>query len=433
MNINIFFLLSAQRQNEDFMRKTSEFLNENRSAMIDYILAVSTLTRNDDNFTISAHHDHLDILMSLRERRKRKPALESESVPVLPHQLDVPRHLAIIVSATIRKHRAHTDSESGSDESVGEFTSRCMEVEEQALRRVSQLATSIIGQHEETVHNPAPVSTDRLSVPSALRPRAASDPLSTRSGSSPNIITQSFEALAIDVAAQDPLSQHSDLAPDSFSIPRNPAEDSWDQRSMLSTISSMAPSSIESHQFPDPNSMLPPTSSDASTSRISAEDTLDRRSMLSTMSSIYSMATPSIESYDLNTPLALVVPLSGLSISGCTQEQLQTFQRHRSLWKNLDTLKSVTWDCFPWPVFHPLVTPEDLKQDDVAVYLQLLHPFEEDKYPTAEEHVKEHVRRWHPDRLEAKVLDRVVENDKEKVQVWTNKVAVILAMISLCA
>jgi hypothetical protein len=266
-------------------------------------------------------------------------------------------------------------------------------------------------------------STDTFSVPSfglGLLRRATSDPLSTRSEYSSSYTTHPSEA-ATDVSAPDPLPQNTfTLAP--FFRARKPSEDSWDQGSVLTMTSSItAVPSIESHHSPDPTHILPLASSDPSTSRNLTEGSWDRRSMSSTISSL---AAPSIESRDSEMSLSLAAPFRA-----CTQEQLQVFCRHNSLWKNLDTLKSVTWDCFPWPVFQPPVTPEDLKQGDVTVYLRLLHGIEKNRYITAEEHIKEHVRRWHPDRLEAKVWHRVVERDREKVQLWSKKVARVLAMI----
>jgi len=67
-----------------------------------------------------------------------------EAVPLLPHLLDLPKHLAVVSSVVVRYSRTnHYDPSlpvSSDERPFKEFCLRCMEVEEQALHRVSQLA-----------------------------------------------------------------------------------------------------------------------------------------------------------------------------------------------------------------------------------------------------------------------------------------------------
>jgi hypothetical protein len=105
-------------------------------------------------------------------------------------------------------------------------------------------------------------------------------------------------------------------------------------------------------------------------------------------------------------------------------------RRHRLQWKDLDTLRSLNWDSFPWPVFRKLTRIEDLKKEEVVEYLHFLRHFEGNEY-TAEEHIREHIRLWHPDRLEARILERIDENDRERVRVCANEVSRILGQIQV--
>ena len=41
---------------------------------------------------------------------------------------------------------------------------------------------------------------------------------------------------------------------------------------------------------------------------------------------------------------------------------------------------------------------------------------DKDKSRSPKDRIKEHLRRWHPDRFESKVLPRVIESEKEKVK-----------------
>jgi len=141
--------LNANVKKEEFMGGIQDFLADKRNEMTAYLQVVSTPTdsygskhENPDD-----RRDRLNVVNSLRQRAATMAVLDREAIPVLPHLLDVPRHLAIITSAVIRHSRdfyskAKSTEEQGEGPLV-EICSRCFEVEEQALHRVSQLATRI--------------------------------------------------------------------------------------------------------------------------------------------------------------------------------------------------------------------------------------------------------------------------------------------------
>jgi hypothetical protein len=134
------------------MRGVQDFLKDSLPGMIDYIAVVSTPldeTHSTDSDE-SNRHDRLNIVNGLRQRTKNMTVLDRESVPILPYLLDIPKHLAIITSAVIRSSRdlnARSRTGDSADLAVDEFCTKCFEVEEEALLRVSQLATKLATGH----------------------------------------------------------------------------------------------------------------------------------------------------------------------------------------------------------------------------------------------------------------------------------------------
>ena len=119
------------------------------------------------------------------------PVLEREAVPILPHLLDIPRHLAIITSAIVRNSRefqAHARPCGTSEVMLNELCARCFDVEEHALLRVRQLASNIAAKRRlpltvqpnpshRTLVNPSLPSTPTLTPsPRQRRPRPSPRP-----------------------------------------------------------------------------------------------------------------------------------------------------------------------------------------------------------------------------------------------------------------
>ena len=132
------------------MRGVKDFLRDSLPAMIDYILVVSTPVSDPHSHysgSSSERHERLKVIDTLRQRTATMPVLDREAIPILPHLLDIPKHLAVVTSGVIRgarDYRARTKSKSEpSDKILDEVCNRCYEVEERALRRVSQLASRV--------------------------------------------------------------------------------------------------------------------------------------------------------------------------------------------------------------------------------------------------------------------------------------------------
>jgi hypothetical protein len=128
------------------MRGVQEFLKDSFHGMIDYISIVSTPVEGvpigiDDK---SRHIRH--VTSDLRQRTRTMAVLNRESIPALPHLLDVPRHLACISSAVIRNLKESTAMERHDDAvdiAIDELCAKCFEVEEEVFSRASRIATMV--------------------------------------------------------------------------------------------------------------------------------------------------------------------------------------------------------------------------------------------------------------------------------------------------
>ncbi|KAJ7634305.1 GTPase activating protein [Mycena polygramma] len=185
--------LNATVQKEEFMRGVKDFLKESRPGMIDYILVVSTPpSRRTESESYSYNqedpserHERLAVVQALRQRTSQMALLNRESIP-MPLVPDVPKQLAIITSAVIRNSRdfhARAKPNDPTDRPLNEFCSRCFEVEESALHRVSQLATRISSAGRRPEHSPSismsgspSTSTQRRKRKSSGRPSTAPSP-----------------------------------------------------------------------------------------------------------------------------------------------------------------------------------------------------------------------------------------------------------------
>ncbi|KAJ7071030.1 GTPase activating protein [Mycena amicta] len=188
--------LNATVQKEEHMRGVKDFLKDSRAGMIDYILIVSSPTRRTESDSYgwssedpSERHERLAVVNALRHRTSRMPVLSRESIP-MPLIPDIPKQLAIITSAVIRNSRdyhARAKPNDPSDRPLNEFCSRCFEVEESALQRVSQLATRISSERRRAEHSPSLSMSASPTTSGPRRPRKSSGrPSTAPSPSDPN-------------------------------------------------------------------------------------------------------------------------------------------------------------------------------------------------------------------------------------------------------
>jgi len=191
------------------MRGVRDFLVDSRQAMIDYILVVSTSapdkfpTPGSPDGSESGRNQRPQVIESLRFRGANMPLLNREAIPLLPHLLDVPRHLAVISSAIVRRSNEvlakHQASGTPVDPDLQEFVNKCLEIEQHALKRVSKLAAHTREQRKRRATTSSGVasatppsqgggimrpSTSGDSTATRHRPSTATSMMSQRSGSS---------------------------------------------------------------------------------------------------------------------------------------------------------------------------------------------------------------------------------------------------------
>ena len=126
-------------------------------------------------------------------------------------------------------------------------------------------------------------------------------------------------------------------------------------------------------------------------------------------------------------PTSLAINRSSVSTS--TEKlpagSVRVFEHHERLWSRLNTLNSLTWDDFPWPMVKQPSNPNDMSLSLISAYIH--SPFYLDKSRALKDRIKDHIKRWHPDSFEAKLLRKVVESEKEKVKLGAGNIAKYLS------
>ncbi|KNZ73432.1 Ras GTPase-activating protein gap-2 [Termitomyces sp. J132] len=163
-----------------YMRGMAGFISDRTPAMIDYILVVSTANKDQHNHQVTNNkREHREIETYLHRRSSTMRVLDKEAVPRLPDLLDIPRHLAVITSAVIRnsaEFQTRSQPYDPADQKLDEICSKCLDVEEQALLRVSQLSTKISSSRQLT----SPLGSNNYGSP-RMRPSTAPSPVNINS------------------------------------------------------------------------------------------------------------------------------------------------------------------------------------------------------------------------------------------------------------
>ncbi|KAK1233585.1 hypothetical protein PQX77_003271 [Marasmius sp. AFHP31] len=174
--------LNTNVQKEDFMGGMKDFLKEGVPGMIDYLLVVSTPAPEDiRGGTPSRTPDPEQVKLAsiLKKRMATMPVLYREAIPILPHLLDPARHLAVITSAVIRTSRTYlseSKTRESRDKPLEDLCSRCIDVEQKALDRVSQLAAQLSANQRK-----APSHGNGSEMPFSFSPPSPSSPVSPQS------------------------------------------------------------------------------------------------------------------------------------------------------------------------------------------------------------------------------------------------------------
>ncbi|KAI0689605.1 Rho GTPase activation protein [Cytidiella melzeri] len=128
-------------------RAVKDFLINSCPKMIKYLDSVSLKSSDSGDglrsLPSSHRHDRKRLMNVVKHRVHSAPTLNREAIPVLPQMIDLPKHLAVVTSIVVRYTRRTLPARTGApgERVFDEFCQKCLEVEEQALIRVSQLAS----------------------------------------------------------------------------------------------------------------------------------------------------------------------------------------------------------------------------------------------------------------------------------------------------
>jgi hypothetical protein len=91
------------------------------------------------------------------------------------------------------------------------------------------------------------------------------------------------------------------------------------------------------------------------------------------------------------------------------------FEKHERQWSMLGKQDELVWSSFPWPVLRVVSSAGELTEGAIGAYVESpYHPG--DKSKSLKERIKEHIRRWHPDRFDTRLLPKVVERERTEVK-----------------
>ncbi|KAF9239253.1 hypothetical protein BU15DRAFT_88052 [Melanogaster broomeanus] len=99
------------------------------------------------------------------------------------------------------------------------------------------------------------------------------------------------------------------------------------------------------------------------------------------------------------------------------EDVAKLFEAHRNQWDKIQTLGSLIWEDFPWPMFKRPKGPDDLTSSAITAYmLSPIHPPGQG----------DEGARWHPDRFNSQHLPKVKESERDRVLEGAGSVARIL-------
>ncbi|EDR13221.1 uncharacterized protein LACBIDRAFT_322722 [Laccaria bicolor S238N-H82] len=100
---------------------------------------------------------------------------------------------------------------------------------------------------------------------------------------------------------------------------------------------------------------------------------------------------------------------------------------HDQQWSYVAEYTSLRWYDIPWPVLRVAVrSPDDLTLDAVSAYIMLGFDLRRDK-ARLKQRLREHIKKWHPDRFEGRYLKKVPDGwERERVGRGAAMVARIL-------
>jgi hypothetical protein len=131
--------------------------------------------------------------------------------------------------------------------------------------------------------------------------------------------------------------------------------------------------------------------------------------------------------------LASELPVTASDRDRSRAEREYTIFRHRRMWSDLYTVRCLTWDLIPWPVFNmkSLLSLNEIMTDEVESYLCSQYQSPDNTFGTMEDYVKDVINQWDYNRMEARVFERVHVEHRENVKLGVVRVGRILRDILL--
>ena len=98
-------------------------------------------------------------------------------------------------------------------------------------------------------------------------------------------------------------------------------------------------------------------------------------------------------------------------------ELIRLYENHENKWRQLRDSDNgdLGWNSFAWPVFKRPSEPEDMTTSAISAYV-LSERAPDTNGKSHRDRIKDHLKRWHPDKFETRILPRVVEEEREKVK-----------------
>lgn len=254
------------------MRPVQDFLANSSKDMVEYIQCVSSPNSSQIDSLPSQvldRHERVRIMNALHQRHGKAPTLHREAIPLLPHMVDLPKHLAVVTSIVVRHTRRQLPTMTGpsTEGTFDEFCSSCLQIEEHALRRVSQLAARRRPQSMSTPQTPAFLNSPPSSPPT--------NPLRERKPSLPNKL-RSKRSRRPSTTPEHKSEPQAKESSDDVSLPSSPAAAAGSSHVLARTVttpitSQSLPPVEEPHSLPSPRAafMRHPrsTSTDSALSR----------------------------------------------------------------------------------------------------------------------------------------------------------------------
>ncbi|KAN0111810.1 hypothetical protein V8E52_008190 [Russula decolorans] len=106
---------------------------------------------------------------------------------------------------------------------------------------------------------------------------------------------------------------------------------------------------------------------------------------------------------------------SSKKLSG--EELSRLYDNHDNKWRQLRDSNSnnLGWNSFAWPVFKRPSEPDDMTTTAISAYV-LSNYAPDASTKSVKDRIKDHLKRWHPDKFETRILRRVAEEEREKVK-----------------